>query len=348
MTRQTRANALLLSVACAWGVSVVAQTVAANFLDAFTFNAARFFLGGALLLPFAWRGIKNQTRKQTIRTLISAICGGGVLFLASLFQQLGAERVANPGRIGFLTGLYTVLTPIFYALFFRKRSHRRIWSAAVVALLGLYFLCFDRTHGFSVGFGDALLLLGAVFWAWHIITVGETENGQDPFLFASLQFFACGGFHLLLSLLLDRFSFSGIRAGIWCILFSGVVSTAFGFTAQVIGQRMSPNPSRAAVILTSESLFSLLGGVLWNLLPIASLYPVEAELGRFGLIGAALMLGAILLASYRAPQEKELDKYPTGVYNKDSKEEGAGLWKRWKAALPARKRRSGQARKRKE
>ncbi len=347
MTRQTRANLLLVAVACAWGVSVVAQTVGAYFLDAFTFNAARFFLGGALLFPLAWRGFQKQTRKQTIRTLISATCGGGVLFLASLFQQLGAERVTNPGRIGFLTGLYTVLTPIFYAVFFGKRSQRRIWIAAAVALLGLYFLCFDRADGFSVGFGDALLLLGAVFWAWHIITVGEFENGQDPFLFASLQFFACGGFHLLLSLLLDRFTFSGIRAGAWCILFSGVVSTAFGFTAQVIGQRMSPSPSRAAVILTSESLFSLLGGVLWNLLPIARRYPVDADLGQFGLLGAALMLGAILLAGYRTNTEKELDKYPQGVYNRDSKEKGAERWKRWTVTPLVRKRPNGRLRKRK-
>ena len=80
---------------------------------------------------------------------------------------------------------------------------------------------------------------------------------------------------MLLSLLLDRFTFSGIRAGAWCILFSGVVSTAFGFTAQVIGQRMSPSPSRAAVILTSESLFSLLGGVLWNLVGSGDILPIN-------------------------------------------------------------------------
>jgi drug/metabolite transporter (DMT)-like permease len=186
-----------------------------------------------------------------------------------------------------------------------------------------------------------------VFWAWHIITVGEFENGQDPFRFGSLQFFACGGFHLLFSLLLDRFSMSGIREGAWCILFSGVVSTAFGFTAQVIGQRMSPNPSRAAIILTSESLFSLIGGVVWNLLPIASVYPVDAELGEFGLLGAALMFGAILLAGYRTDSEKELDKYPEGVYNRDSKEKGAERWKRWTVAPLVRKKPNGRVRKRK-
>ena len=54
---------LLFLAALIWGVAFVAQSVGMEFVGPFTFNGARFLLGGAVLLPFA---LIRQRKKEEI------------------------------------------------------------------------------------------------------------------------------------------------------------------------------------------------------------------------------------------------------------------------------------------
>ena len=46
------------------------------------------------------------------------------------------------------------------------------------------------------------------------------------------------------------------------ILYLGVLSSGVGYTLQIIGQQYSNNPTLDSIIMSLESVFALLGGVI--------------------------------------------------------------------------------------
>lgn len=68
---------------------------------------------------------------------------GVVLFIAMSFQQLGLQTTSVTNS-GFLTGLHVVFTPILGIALFRQWSHRIVWPAAIVALVGIAGRLGDR------------------------------------------------------------------------------------------------------------------------------------------------------------------------------------------------------------
>ncbi len=310
MKRQLGASAILLTTAFIWGIAFVAQVLGARFVEPFAFNASRFLLGGLILLPLCFLPRERaEHRGKRKATLLASLCGGSVLFAASILQQFGTGMTANPGRAGFITGIYTVLTPLLYMFFFKRRSGMQVWIGALLAVAGLYLLCYDGTAELAASAGDWLLLAGAVFWAWHIIVVDRFVPYISPMQFACGQFLVCGALNLIPMLCFEAPTWDALLSAKWAILFCGVLSTGVGYTGQVIGQKMAKDPSKAAILLSAESLFSLIGGILWNTLPIASTYPVDASMTVYGLIGCALIFAAVLLAqlpskSYQTVKEK--------------------------------------------
>ena len=74
-------------------------------MDAFTFNGSRFLLGAIALVPVFLlfeKPCADKTAKR--KTALAALCGGVILFLASLLQQMGIDLTASPGKAGFITG----------------------------------------------------------------------------------------------------------------------------------------------------------------------------------------------------------------------------------------------------
>ncbi len=301
MKKHYLASALLLGTACFWGVSFVAQVLGARYMDTATFNAARFLVGAAVLVPVCLLFERERPdRRRARRTALGALCAGVMLFLASFLQQYGTGLSANPGKAGFITGLYTVLTPVLYFVFFRQRTGLQNWLGAALAAVGLYLLCFDGTAGLAVGTAELVLLAGAVFWAGHILVIGRFVADVSPFRFACGQFLLCGLLNLALSLLNGPPDWQGIRQGLGPILFCGLLSTGVGFTVQVVGQKLAADPTRAAILLSTESLFSALGGAIWNRLPIPPAWRVDASMNIYGAVGCAVIFVAIVLAQLPA------------------------------------------------
>ena len=298
MNKRFVSSALLLTTACLWGISFVAQVLGARYMDTSTFNAARFFVGGAVLIPVCLIFERDHPdRKKMGKTVLASVCAGSVLFLASFLQQYGTGLTANPGKSGFITGIYTVLTPIFYFVFFRRKTSVQVWVGAALAVVGLYLLCMDGTSGgLVVGAAELILLAGAVFWAWHIIVIDLFAAEVSPCKFACGQFLVCGMLNLITAFLTGTPSWQGIADGIWPVLFCGLFSTGIGFTVQVIGQKLAANPARSAILLSTESLFSAFGGVIWNMLPIPDAYRVDARMNLYGVAGCAVIFAAIVLS----------------------------------------------------
>jgi drug/metabolite transporter (DMT)-like permease len=283
---------MLFLTALIWGLAFVAQDVAMDSLEPFTFNGARMVLAGVALLPVIfWRSRKKPSGqsdappvRQSLKVLLSSgFWCGLMLFLGSGFQQLGIEQT-SAGKAGFVTALYIVLVPLA-GLVWGKRVGRNVWLAVAVCVVGLFLLCV--TESLQIGQGDIYLLLCAFSFTGHILVIDHFSRQVDCVRMSCIQFFVCAGLSLAMAALCEQPTWAGLQRGLVPIVYAGVMSGAVGYTLQILGQR-DTDPTVASLILCLESVFAVLAG--WVIL--------GEGLGTRGLAGCGLMFAGILLAQW--------------------------------------------------
>jgi drug/metabolite transporter (DMT)-like permease len=283
-----RANLILLMAALIWGFSFVGQRTGMAHVGPFAFNAARFFIGGLTLLPLI-SGLDRQRRRTGLRVIPlddrSLLRGGAlagvVLFAGSTLQQAGIV-FTTAGKAGFITSLYVVLVPLL-GLFLGHRPSAAVWVGAVLAAAGLYFLTIEG--GFSMAWGDLLVLVGAFVWAGHFLLLGRLSPRTDTVKLAFLQFMVCAALSAAAALLIETTTAAGLRAALGAILYTGILSVGIGYTLQVVALRHA-RPADAAILLSLEAVFAVLAG--WLLL--------NEQLTARAFFGCALMLAGILIS----------------------------------------------------
>jgi drug/metabolite transporter (DMT)-like permease len=283
-----RADLLLLLTSCIWGFAFVAQRSGMEYLGPLSFNAIRFLLGSASLLPLILfrqgrRGKNPRPAAAGIGPLVRGSLGAGsCLFIAASLQQVGI-LFTTAGNSGFITGLYVVLVPVF-GLWAGKKTGLPTWIGAGFTLGGLFFLSVAGKGG-TINRGDLITAVSALFWTFHVLLIDRLAQKLDPIELSSGQFFFCGLFSLLAALLFrESFEFSRALEGAVPLLYGGLGSVGVAYTLQVVAQRDAP-PAHAAIILCLEGSFAAAGGAL-----------ILAEpLGPGTLLGFALMLTGMLI-----------------------------------------------------
>ena len=288
-----RADFLMLIAAAIWGFAFVAQRVGMETMGPHFFNAIRFFIGALALAPVVWFFSKKPKKSDkadvsTKKLLIAGSLAGLLLFGGAAFQQVGIQYT-TAGKAGFITGLYIFFVPLI-GLFFGQRTGSGTWLGATMALAGLYLLSFSG--GLSLNFenslelkGDLLELVCAVFFAGHVLIIGYLAKKIDPIKLSIVQFFVAGVLSLLVAVSLELITWAMIAATAIPLLYAGVMSTGVAYTLQVVAQQHA-HSSHAAIILSLEGAFALLGG--WLLL--------DEQLPARGLLGCGLMLVGMLLS----------------------------------------------------
>ena len=303
-------NILLLFAAVIWGFAFVAQVMGVSSgVGPFTFNALRFILGALTLLPLALiMGLRK--RKEEYREGVSAPVGKGgwkeliisslicgtMLFFAANLQQYALTINANPGLAGFITALYTVWTPVAYFLIFRKKTAANVWLAVGVSILGFYLLCMTDGGGIYLGLDIALLLVSTLFWTAHILSVDRLISKVDPIKLSLGQYIVCASMTAGLALACEwnSFSWASVWDAKWSIIYCGVLSVGVAYTLQIVGQKMT-NPVFAVIIMSTESVFSAIGGVLWNLLVPLSLH-VDQDISPLGYVGCVVIFAGVVIS----------------------------------------------------
>jgi drug/metabolite transporter (DMT)-like permease len=291
-----KADGLLLLTAAIWGTAFSAQRSGMESLGPFAFNAIRYAIGALSVLPLLIfmkrRGgpaaPSGGPRPGAGRKLAYSAITGAVLFGGTSFQQAGLVTT-TAGNAGFITALYVVLVPLV-GIAFGKRSGPRIWIGAVLALAGLYFLSIGS--GFEISRGDLLELAGALFWTVHILVVGRFGRLMDGLELAVGQFATCAVLSLAGALAAEPSLFTGALGAAIPLLYGGVMSTGVGFTLQIIAQR-DAHPAHASIIMSLESLFSAIGGIILLGEPLTSRLAV----------GGALMLGGTIVSQLEPPNK---------------------------------------------
>ncbi len=276
-----RSNLMLLMAATIWGMGFVAQRLGMDHMGPYTFNGLRFLLGALSLLPLLW-WLKSRQPVAVAgdhrQLLIGGVLAGLVLFCAASLQQVGL-LYTTAAKAGFITGLYIILVPVL-GLLLRHKSGLNTWIGAVYVL--------SVTDEFTIGFGDLLQVVGALFWAVHLLLVDHYSNRVAPIKLAGVQFVVCGLLSLATAFVIETPTVSGAVAGWQALLYAGLVSVGVGYTLQVVGQR-GAHPAHAAIILSLETVFAAVGGVLL----------LDETLDERAIAGCALMLAGMLISQIR-------------------------------------------------
>ncbi|MGP6258951.1 DMT family transporter [Aeromonas salmonicida subsp. salmonicida] len=282
-----RSNMMLLMAAAIWGLGFVAQRLGMDHMGPYTFNGLRFLLGAASLLPLLWWLKSRQPSGQSeVRRLLltGGLLAGAVLFSAASLQQVGL-LYTTAAKAGFITGLYIILVPVI-GLALRHKTGTNTWVGALIAMAGLYYL--SVTEDFTIGYGDLLQVAGALFWAIHLLVLDHYSSRVAPIRLASVQFLVCGLLSLAVAFTIEMPTISGAVAGWQALLYAGLVSVGVGYTLQVVGQR-GAHPAHAAIILSLETVFAAIGGVLL----------LGEILDERAIVGCALMLAGMLISQVR-------------------------------------------------
>lgn len=279
-----------------WGTTFVAQRIAAETLDAFSFNSVRSFLGSmALALVAATLGRRGAaaqfaTRARRRELLVGGALCGLALTVPALLQQIGLEET-SAGKAGFITSLYIVIVPAAGVLLGRKVSWK-VFAGVVLALAGMYLLCIKE--GFTIQRGDMMVLLCAFTFAFHIYLIDHYSKTVDGICLSMAQFFFCGIFSAVPLL----WSANGLPAAadvVACwkpLLFAAIFSSGIAYTLQIVAQSRL-EPSIASLLMSLESVFAVLSG--WVAL--------GERLTAKESLGCILVFAAVVLA--QLPSKKE-------------------------------------------
>ncbi len=294
MKKKSFKNSFLLFMAAfIWGVAFVAQSVGMDYMGPFTFNGARFLMGGMVLLPLVYFRRKKDKEAGIPRaglkiTLTGGVCCGLALCSAALLQQFGIIGT-TVGKAGFITTLYIIIVPVM-GIFLKKKVPGRVWAGAVIAAFGMYRLCVSEQ--FTLSRGDIYVFFCAVIFSVHILVIDYFSPKADGVELSCVQFFFAGLTSSLLALVFENPGLSGLVEGIVPLAYAGIMSCGVAYTLQIITQKHL-NPTVASLVLSLESVVSMLAG--WVILGQA--------LNKRELSGCALVFGAVILV--QLPERKK-------------------------------------------
>jgi len=247
----------LLAVAAMWGISFVWMKDILDQQDVYSFLTSRFVVAALAMIALNPKVLRHFTKELVFKGLIIGMTLGS----GYIFQTLGLERT-TPAITGFITGLYVVFTPLIASVFLKEKLTLLMWGYIALAVIGLAVLSVD---GWSIGLGEAFVLISAVLFAIHIILLGSWSKKFDAYALTVMQLIGCA----ILSAI--PASINGFVAPpdmqVWSvIIFTAIFATAFAFVIQTWSQaRIST--TKVAVILTMEVVFAALFSFMYGMEP---------------------------------------------------------------------------------
>lgn len=277
MRPQLKADLAMLLVTLFWGSSYLFMQMGLTDLQTFNFIALRF------LLAFVLAGLFFRQRILRIdgKTLGRAFVLGALLFGVFVTITTGL-KTTTASQAGFLVSLTVIFVPLL-SMLLRQIPPPRVFLGAFLALIGIGLLTLNSQ--LDISRGDTLCILGAVFYAIHIIVTGRWANQSDPLKLGVYQLGFTGLLGLLFSLVLETPRLPETPEAWFAVLMLGIFCSAIGFVVQTIAQQYT-TPTHTALIFSMEPVFA-----------VAIAFLVTGEMLTLrGYVGAALVLFSILIA----------------------------------------------------
>ena len=263
-------NKKLISLVCAvscsfiWGSAFIAQDMGMDYIGPFSFTTGRMFLGFIALVPFffifEFKKIKEKKFSYNIILFYLSLLG---FFLSggNALQQYSLlyTDVANSA---IFTIFYVLIVPAISYFLFSKKIHWSVWPSVFVCIIGGFLL--TEINNVTVRLGDSLVLLGAFFWAFHIVYLSKFLKLFNYPIGITMGTCLIGSIIAFIpSLVFENITLGNLLMEKNELLYAGVLSSGIAFLLQAYSQQnLSPAP--VAIIFSLEGVFAAIFG--WILL----------------------------------------------------------------------------------
>ena len=283
MSKQVKADLILVLVTICWGVSYYLMDISLAELDPFTLNAHRFLGAFVIAGIFSWKKVLTVNRTTLKYSLLVGV--------ALVFVYMGATfgvKYTSLSNSGFLCALTVIFTPIINRLIFRKRAGAKLTLVVIMCFVGIALMTLK--DDFSINTenlrGDILCLMCAVAYAVDLILTERAVSHEevDAYLLGVFQLGVTGILNFMLAFIFETPHFPE-TAGVWgSVIFLSVFCTGIAFVLQPVAQQYT-TASHVGVIFTLEPVFAA----------IVALVFAHEVLSVKAYIGALLMLASIFV-----------------------------------------------------
>ncbi|WP_326907269.1 DMT family transporter [Sedimentibacter sp. MB31-C6] len=254
MSKQLKADIMLLFVTFGWGISYYLIDVSLENMGPFTLNTYRFLIAFAIAIILAFPKFKFVSKV----TLKYSFLLGIVLVFVYAGATFGVEYTTLSNS-GFLCGLSVIITPILSCIIYKKAPEKKVTLAAIMCFVGIGLL--TLTDGFSINYenlkGDLLCIMGGFAYAVDLLLTERAVLHEEvnPFQLSVFQLGVTGLFNLVLSFIFES-PHLPTEPKIWVsVLFLSIFCTGLAFIIQAIAQQYT-SASHVGVIFSLETVFS--------------------------------------------------------------------------------------------
>ncbi len=283
MSKQVKADGILVLVTLCWGVSYFLMDISLRELDPFTLNAHRFLGAFAIAFLLSWKKLLT-VNKTTLK--YSLLVG-----FALVFVYIGATfgvKYTSLSNSGFLCALTVIFTPIFNWMFFRKAPGKKLSVVVLMCFAGIALMTLKDDFSINMEHlkGDLLCLVCAVAYAIDLILTEHAVSHEevDAYQMGVFQLGVTGTLNLILSFIVEKPQLPETGAVWGAVLFLAVFCTGIAFVLQPLAQQYT-TASHVGVIFTLEPVFAAI---------VAYVFAHEI-LSPKAYLGAALMLASIFV-----------------------------------------------------
>ncbi len=289
MTKQRRADLLLVLMTACWGMSYYLTDRCLEVgMTPMGLNAFRFLTAFALLSAIFCKNVARISRATVKYSLLVGLALAGTY----VFYGYGITRTSL-SNAGFICALPVVFTPVLDFLINRKKPRPVLLAALVLCAAGLAMLTLNES--FRPRSGDLLCLGVALCYAIDLLITERAvrEPDVDPLALGVCQLGVVGVITLALALLFETPRLPSTPFTWGAALFLGVVCSGVAFVVQSVQQQYT-TATHVGLIFTLEPVFSAIVA-----------YFAGERLRPLGYVGAAIMLASLVIMEIDWPGKKE-------------------------------------------
>lgn len=254
MTKQLKADLMLLLVTLCWGVSYLLVDISLVDMGSFTLNANRFLIAFAVAVVLSFKKLKDVS-KETLKYSV-------ILGVLLVFVYIGATfgiQYTTLSNTGFLCGLSVVFTPVLSSIVYRKTPDKKLTLVIIMSVTGIALLTLK--DNFSINYdnllGDLLSIMCAFVYAIDLLITEKAVQKEEvnPYQLGVFQLGVTGVLNLILAYIFEKPHFP-TAPNIWAsVLFLSIVCTGVAFIVQAIAQQYT-SASHVGVIFSLETVFA--------------------------------------------------------------------------------------------
>lgn len=254
MTKQLKADLMLLFVTLCWGVSYYLSDVSLEDMGSFTLNANRFLIAFVVAVLIAFPKLKNVSKTTLKYSVIIGVLLSFVYFGANM-----GVLYTTLSNTSFLCGMTVIFTPILSSIVYKKMPDRKLTLVILMSTIGIALLTLK--DNFSINYynllGDALSIMTAFFYAVDLLVMEKAVSKEDvnPFQLGVFQLGVTGVLNLVLSLIFEKPHLPTEPRYWGSVLFLAILCTGVAFIVQAIAQQYT-SASHVGVIFSMETVFA--------------------------------------------------------------------------------------------